>query len=106
MSYVAPDPSALVVDFSQQAPYTAPDPSNLQVSWLPLDVIWSGQVINPDPTQVGVLIYDWTTRAMVDLLSPGPDGVWSRVMDPGIYGITYQRTGYAPVTHGPYRVLM
>lgn len=106
MSYTPPDPGAIVADFSQQTPYSAPAPGSILASWEPLEVTWAGIVINPDPSQVGVLIYDWATRAIVDLLSPNPDGTWSRVMDPGIYGITYQRTGYAPVTHGPYSVLM
>lgn len=96
----------LVADFGATGAYVAPIPGNILASWEPLTVTWSGIVVNPDPTQCGVLIYDWATRALVDLLYPNPDGTWSRVMDPGIYGITYQRTGYAPVTHGPYPVLM
>ena len=62
-----------------------------------------GRVLHPDPGQVGVCLYEWTSRRVLGLVGLDEAGAWQAEVPPGSCGITYQANGAQPVTHGPYQ---
>lgn len=63
----------------------------------------SGLVTSDGGLPVKVVVWDWSTKAMVSVVDPDVGGYWSLPVEQDTYyGITYLADGCEPVTHGPY----
>lgn len=51
-----------------------------------------------------VVIREWTTRALVEIVTPASNGDWTTEINPGQYDITYFAADCQPICHGPYTV--
>lgn len=51
-----------------------------------------------------VVIRNWTTRELIERVTPASNGDWAATVPEGQYDITYFAANCQPVCHGPYTV--
>lgn len=51
-----------------------------------------------------VVVRDWNSKAFIEKAAPNEQGEWNIYIPPGTYDITYLKSGFQPVCHGPYTI--